>query len=974
MARTSSICLLGSLDVRLDGSPEPVAISAPRQRALLALLALNAPAIVPLQAIIDGLWESAPPTSRNTVQQLVSALRRLLGSDAVVAAQGGYRLAVVPGQVDARRFEAAVSNALDHPPPTPRRDTADALAEALDMWSGEPLADLPDVPFVEPARRALQAGRERAERAWASILVEIGEAEKALPRLRTLQAANPLDESVAATLMLALASNGQVDEALQAFAETRNRLSDDLGLDPGPQLRTAHEQVLRHEAPARRAVVTVLSPLPRLPDDLLGREGVFSDIVHRMSGSECPVVTLVGPGGVGKTHLALSIAHRLSVRRPVMWIDLSPLRSTAQVASEIAAQLGIRDDGSRSPLEAVSRAAYRSRLCVVLDNCEHIPGVADLVAEFLVRSDASLQVLATSRSRLHLHGEHVIELEGLLCEPTEEGEAAAVQLFLRRADLRTTKPEILEDVRTITSAVDGLPLAVELAAARARLTGTAGVRAELSAPDALTWRPQHHASERHLTLRGCIEWSLDLLPMQERTLLPMLTIFPATFDLAAVRGVCQGLIDSDVADLLQSLVDAHLVRTTDRGRTTRFGLLATVRSMAAGELEDSALKKQLAHHHAHHYADRFVAERTGGLWPPRTVVEWEALDQDVANLDAAQITLVEAGEWSAACDLTLSLCNGLLMRGRQAELQRRLDLLQASGALTPVQQTRVLGWQSILAATRGDWTRRGELLEDACALARDEGLFTDLAEALGGKAQDARDRGDPEEACDLAKEAISYARRGGDREIEALLHIHMADPEDIFAFRRAIQLALDIAQEHGNQTLEWFIKSSVSHLGLRSHSPEIWRLCRDWGYAAHDLSMAFRTPDVAVFVRSNTATCSLLLGEYEGTIEVFLDTLEWATRMGQQPLAVESLFRLAAAHTLSGVPADEGLAAAAIRLAGPDNDLAWQHQPLLEVCFPEGLTDEGAWSSLDLDECIAGARTMRRDARQLPLFNAVANA
>lgn len=975
MARISSICLLGSLDVRMDGSPEPITISAPRPRALLALLALNAPVTVPLQVIVDSLWESAPPTSRNAVQQLVSALRRLLGPDGVVATQGGYRLAVDPSRVDVRCFEAAVASALDRPQPTPHRGTADALAQALGMWSGEPLADLPDVPFVEPARRALQVERERAERAWASILVETGEAEKALPRLHALHAARPLDESVAATLMLALASNGQVDEALQAFAETRNRLSDELGLDPGPQMRAAHEQVLRHQAPPRRTVVRVLGSLPRLTEELLGRNDVSDRLLRLLSGSRNPVVTLTGPGGVGKTQLALSIAHTLTAQRPVMWIDLSPLTTTAQIASEIAEQLGIRDAGPRPLTEAVSRAAYWTHLCVVLDNCEHIPGVADLVAELLAHADASLQVLATSRSRLRLHGEHVIELDGLSCEPTsDETEAAAVELFLRRADLQTTEPEILEEVRTIARAVDGLPLAVELAAARARVTGTAGVRAELSAPDALTWRPQHHASERHLTLRGCIEWSLALLAPQERALLAMLTIFPATFDLTAVRGVCQGLTDADVADLLQNLVDAHLVRTTARGRTTRFGLLATVRSVAAGELQDSDLREQLAHNHAHHYAARFVAERPGGLWPPRTVSEWEALDQDLANLDAALGALVAAGEWSAACDLTLSLCDALCLRGRQVELRRRLDLLQASGALSPVQRARILGWQSILAATRGDWARRGELIEEAYLLARDEGLLVDLAELLGGKAQDARERGDPEEAFVLAKQAIAYAQTGRDREIEAQLHIHLADPEDVFAFRRTVQLALDIAQAHHNQTLEWFIKASVGHLGLRSRSPEIWGLCRDWGWAAHDLSLAFHAPDIAVIVRSNTTTCSLLLGEVEEAVDVFLDTLEWAARMGQQPLAVESLFRLAAARTLSGWRADEGLAAAALRLAGPDNDLAWQHQPLVELCFPGGLTDEGEWSGLDLDECIAGARAMRRHAPQIPLFKGMAPA
>ncbi|MEV1331307.1 BTAD domain-containing putative transcriptional regulator [Micromonospora costi] len=674
--------ILGTTEVgTTDGRRLPV--GGPRLRALLALLLLDAGRVVSRDRLVDGLYGAEPPAGvANALQSQVSRLRQALAAgaaDAVEFHPAGYRLAVDPDDVDAHRFTRladagrAALDAGDH------RRAADLLRTALGLWRGEPLADVADAPFApaEAARlrdRRLTAVEDRIEAELA--LAEAGRAGALVTELRELVAAEPLRERLHGQLMRALHADGRRAEALTAFADLRRLLADELGADPSAELVALHTALLRDDGVPAPAAHRLPSPV----SSFVGREEELRRLAKLLG--EARLVTLHGPGGAGKTRLALAAAQRYDGE--VRLVELAALPPGAEVAPAVLAALDLRDGALRVPggprdvTDRLVAALADRRLLLVLDNCEHVVADAARVTARLLAAAPAVRVLATSREPLGLTGEALCPVLGLPVPPTSAPadvarEYAAVRLFAERA--ADVVPGFTVDAGTVAAVLricrtlDGLPLAVELAAARLRALPVGEVAARLDDRFRLLNRGSREAAPRHQTLHAVVRWSWDLLDEPERRLASRLSVFSGGADLAAVERVC-GPLDAEVLDVLTSLVEKSLVDAGDG----RFRMLETVRAFAAERLAEAGEADELRRAHAAYHLDLARAGDAGLRGPAQ--LDWlRRLDADRDDLHAALRASVDTGDVGRALGLVAALTFYWWLRGLRGEgaaLARRL--------------------------------------------------------------------------------------------------------------------------------------------------------------------------------------------------------------------------------------------------------------------------------------------------------------
>ncbi|WP_146108319.1 BTAD domain-containing putative transcriptional regulator [Actinokineospora auranticolor] len=599
------MAILGPL--RLDhGAGAAVALGGTRLRMLLTLLALHADRVVPAPALIDGLWGTEPPAdATNALQSLVSRLRRAVQTDGLIQSHpAGYRLVLDPDDVDAHRFErlAAEGRAALRDGRFP--EAAKTLRAALALWQGPPLSGTEDAPFAAAAIDRLAELKAAAVEDLLESDVRAGRHVEVIPELRTLVAEHPLRERLSALLVRALFLAGRQADALAAYERVRQVLDDQLGVEPSPELRDLHLAVLRGDiepAPApRRAVNAALT-------SFVGRHAELREVTRSLG--EARLVTLVGPGGAGKTRLSREVVAGLD---EVTWfVELAGVRSAEDVPVATLSALGVREirlmenhtaTGPR-PSTGVDRLVEvlgGQRGVLVLDNCEHLITAAALLADLLLAGCPRLRVLATSREPLAITGEVVYPLGplGLPAENAEAGEVAAadaVRLFTDRA--RSASPGFEVDaanagaVGEICRRLDGLPLALELAAARLRSMTVGQVAERLDDRFRLLTGGNRTALPRHRTLRAVVEWSWDLLEKPERLVATRLSVFPAPADLAAITAVAaedgESLPAEDVVYVLATLVEKSIV-VADEGRDgrVRYRMLETVRAYAAERLTE----------------------------------------------------------------------------------------------------------------------------------------------------------------------------------------------------------------------------------------------------------------------------------------------------------------------------------------------------------------------------------------------------
>lgn len=640
----------------------------PQLRALLALLAVDPGQPVPVDRLVEAVRGDTPSANaRNALQAQVSRLRRSLGTGTVEHCAGGYRLRVEAESVDAHRFEALAERgrrALGTGDPAPARE---ALTDALRLWRGPPLADLEEVLVVQDVAARLDEVHLSVLELLAAADLELGEPAAAVPRLRELVTTHPLRERGWVLLVRALAAAGRRAEALVAFAQARELIADELGADPSPELVEAHLSLLRDEPEPSAGAEARGLPTPLTT--VVGREQELDRVRTLLDGPR--LVTLTGPGGVGKTRLAIEAASGADAG--ACFVELATVTDPTDVARAVGSALGLRLQGSPGGraesrdgvvAQLVSSLAGRA-LLLVLDNCEHLSAaVAALVGELLAECP-SLRVVATSREPLGITGEALVPVAGLPVPPGPEPGIdvrtarahPAVQLLEDRVALVspgfTVDEDTVEDVVRICRVLDGLPLAIELAAARARSRPLADVATGLDAPFALLSQGDPAGDSRHRSLTSVIEWSWDLLVDTERALLSRFSVFTGGATPAAVRAVCD-LPDTD--ELLAGLVDKSLL-TLHEGR---YQMLSTIRIFAGDRLEDPAPWRD---RHAEHYLD--LARRADPHLRGRHQLEWlRRLDTEYPNLRAA-LLWATAHEPARALELAHSLATYWWLRGRR---------------------------------------------------------------------------------------------------------------------------------------------------------------------------------------------------------------------------------------------------------------------------------------------------------------------
>jgi predicted ATPase/DNA-binding SARP family transcriptional activator len=680
------VTLLGTFGVCRGDTALPVA--GARLRGLLVRLALAGGRPVGPITLVGALWpEQSPADPANALQSLVSRLRRMLGAaGAVQQVEGGYRLDVVADDVDALRFERLAADGRARLRAGDPRSAVSPLDEALALWHAHPGTEPAAIAAVAPsaatrlARVSLEAGADLAE-----AELESGRIAEAAARLTALLAEHPAHERMAALLMDALVAQGRQTEALDLYEQVRAAIADRLGADPGAALRERHLRVLR--SPPAGPADTPAPPgnLPAALTSFIGRDDDLARIGTLLAAGR--LVTVAGPGGAGKTRLALEAGRRHAHEYPdgTWLVDLAAVTEPAKVGAAVLAAAGLRGAAmfegpgrvraEGDELDVLADQLNGRQSLLVVDNCEHlIDAVAHLTAALLTRC-AGLRVLATSREPLAIDGEALVPLGPLtLPEPGAGIEQArrttSVRLFTERA--AAVRPgfdvdeETLGDVLRVVRGLDGMPLALELAAARLRTLSLAELADGLSDRFRLLTTGSRTAFPRHRTLRAVIAWSWDLLGENERTVAERVSILPGGVTPASAAAVCAGtpVAPAEVPELLAALVDRSLLQLAPE--PGRYRMLETLREYGIDRLAAEGTLDAVRGLAAGHFAE-LMARYDPQLRGPGQLAALRVIRAEYDNALASLRHLCDHRDAAAAIDLALHLAWYWQMAGRHAD-------------------------------------------------------------------------------------------------------------------------------------------------------------------------------------------------------------------------------------------------------------------------------------------------------------------
>jgi predicted ATPase/DNA-binding SARP family transcriptional activator len=746
--------VLGPLAVwTADGTP--VRVPELKVRALLADLLAHEGRPVPADRLADDLWGEDPPGNpTNTLQTKVSQLRRALedatpGGRALVTYQSpGYQLRIEPDAVDAYRFRALVAQAAATSDPGAK---ADLLGEALALWRGPAFADFRDDGFARAFAARLDEERLVAYEEFAEARLALGEHSALTAELSDLVVRNPLRERLRAAQIRALYGAGQQGEALDSYRDLRERLADDLGIDPSPELADLHRAVLEQAPTLRRPPARPRTNLPIPANDLIGRADAVADVRSRLRRSR--LVTLTGSGGVGKTRLALEVARDLD---PAAFADgvwlvaltaLEPNATADEVAELVLRVLDVRDDaagGSGTSTDHLVAVLRVWRTLLVLDNCEHLVNAVAEVITGVLAAAPDVKLLATSQEPLDIAGEHLLTVPPL-------AEESAVALFLTRAEAaghrEAADPAV---VAAICRRLDGIPLALELAATRLRALGVHELAARLDDRFRLLAVGQRDAPARQQTLRATIDWSWQLLHDREAAVLRQLAVHAEGCTLAAAEQVCagDGVDPADVVDVLSRLVDRSLVATASTPTGTRYRLLESIAAYSLERLDEAGEPDAVRGRHAAYYTG--LAELAETYLRGHDQQAWlRHLDAETANLRAA-LDHALAHDPTTALRLVNALAWSWILRGRLREAVRSLDHALAVPAGSPDERAEAVTWRAGIRLLAGELVDVATLDVKAPARAR---LFLGFA---------GTDLLEPAMSEQLVDDALAQLRAAGD--------------------------------------------------------------------------------------------------------------------------------------------------------------------------------------------------------------------
>jgi len=820
--------VLGPLAVWTSAG-EQLTVPGLKVRALLADLLVHAGEPVSADRLVDDLWgERAPADPAGALQAKVSQLRRVLaaagpdGRDLVEYRPPGYRLRVTGGMTDASQFEDLLRRARAAAGAEAR---ATLLAEALGLWRGGAFADFGDQLFTQAEATRLEEERLVALEEQAEARLELGDHARLAGELAGLVSRHPLRERLRAAQLTALYRAGRTSEALDSYRELRQRLADELGLDPGPELAALHQAILVAD-PALRApipadpVATTNLPAPFVR--LIGRTDAVTAVRALLTSAR--LVTLTGPGGVGKTRLALEVAAEQAGTYPdgTWLVELAAETGAADVAGPVSAAVGIRDDASPGSLAGRLAEALASRqLLLVLDNCEHLIEPVASLAVRLLRAAPGLRILATSAEPLAIDGEQLWEVPPLgLPGPDDDGagqvaQAGAVQLFVAR--VAAAVPGFALDagnapaVAGICRRLDGMPLALELAAARVRALGVHALADRLDDRFRLLTTGKRGAPARQRTLRAMIDWSWELATEPERVVLRRLAVHAGGCTLTAAEQTCagEGLDRADIAGLLGRLVDRSQVTVTaGDAAEPRYRLLESVAAYGAERLREAGELGRLQRRHRQFYTA--LAERARSQLRGHDQQRWlQRLDDEAANIRSA----LDGASGHGEADLALRLAGAMtwywFLRGRLSEARRALAsaLALGDGARGPA-RAFATAWQAGLTLLVGGDADASAALEAYRGLEDQDGR----AEAEWFLGFATSDFGDPSLSEELTGRALAaFQDRPDPWGLAAALSTrakHAAIRGDLAAVRDYGQRSLELFRELGDrwgqlQATEW---------------------------------------------------------------------------------------------------------------------------------------------------------------------------
>lgn len=775
------IRVLGPLEVKSDG--QPIGISGKKQRLLIGMLVAHAGERISCDRLIDGVWGSARTEGAlHTLRVHVSNLRKLLDPDpargvthsVIETVQDGYRLRVDEGELDWVVFERRVHegrrllNQNDH------AAAARLLRDALTMWRGPGFGELAE---EEP----LRAEAIRLEELRLAVLedrieadLHLGRHHELIAELRDLVDLHPFRERLRGLLMVALYRAGRQAEALRTYRALARTLGDELGIVPGPEIRELEGRILLQDPSLDRPRYRqeVSSNLPAATTSFLGRDDEVAQV--RTLIGEARLLTLFGPGGVGKTRLALEAAARMTGQFPdgVWLVQLAPLRDPALIGQTIADTLGVDQQPGR-PVEAtlVDRL-QKSASLLILDNCEHLIEAASAVTNELLQGCPNLQVLATSREPLGLTGETRLAVSGLPMPagpgaPEDPNDYGAVRLFVDRARAAQNRFELnaanAASVAQICRQLDGIPLAIELAAVRSMILSPQQIAAQLDNRFQLLRSGSRTADPRQQTLEATLDWSHELLTDEERKMLRRLSVFRGSFDLNAAAAVC---LDSDqgpmeALDVVDQLVAKSLLMSISIGEEIRYQALETIRLYARMKLTASGEEADTLIRHRNWYAS--LADEAGPRLRGTDQLVWlRRLEIDHDNLRAAMDRSFDAGDITTSLRIAGSIAWFWFLHSHLAEGWHRLEsLLAQSGAAPERARLRVLISAGQFAWEQSKDERARAWLEEAVRLAREIGSEIHTGWALGYLSLLATLEGRWQDARGLAGEAIELFEAAG---------------------------------------------------------------------------------------------------------------------------------------------------------------------------------------------------------------------
>jgi predicted ATPase/DNA-binding SARP family transcriptional activator len=935
------VSILGTLELRRDGDAVPV--TGARVRALLARLALDAGRDVSPAVLIDAVWDDAPPgDAGHALQALVSRLRRVLAPGGeLVSGTAGYRLQVDPEAVDAVRFEKlAAAGAAALRDGDPARAAA-ILREALALWRGPAaLGELAGTQrFATAAGSRLDDLRLAATADRIEADLALGAGGELVAELDALSAAHPLNERLAGQRLRALAAAGRPADALEAYEALRVRLDAELGAVPSPELQAAQLAIVTAApvatqdapaAPARR------SNLRAGVTSFVGREAEVDRLAALLD--EHRLVTLIGPGGAGKTRLAGEVAGRRLPRiADGAWmVELAATTDPDDVPSSVLGALGLREarmlagsttmagsgPGSGDATAHLVDVLAERETLVILDNCEHLLDATAVLADLLLAQCPALRILATSREPLGIAGEHLAQVPPLGLPPADASAAEAlthpaVRLFADRA--AAAAPDFAVDATTVAAVVeicrrlDGLPLAIELAAARLRSLPAAQIAARLDDRFRLLTGGSRAALPRQRTLRAVVDWSWDLLSEPERALARRIAVFPAgvTAASAAAVGVGTHVGAEDVPELLAALVDRSLLTLVDR-QHGRYRMLETIREYGIERLEETGELADVRTAHARHFA-ALVEEADPHLRRREQLTWFLLLQAERENVLSALRWLAEIGDAAAALRLAVTsswfwllsssrsdatavlrtavavpgdadpldrlIAEALLslgddgteeeLRGRAAAMLAQVQTLDVSGRSIVVAALPVLAWVTGNA-------ERAEAFFAAASAHPDPWVRATVPLALG---HDAENRGDVPAIREHLTAALAAFREIGDRwglnaTLVTIGGLCLLE-EDLDGAARALEEARELMFELGADAEQAMLQLRLADVRSRqgdlAAALEHARLAEE----ATDLG-----GDEAAMTASALARILWRLGEHEQALEVLAHAVATVARLG----------------------------------------------------------------------------------------------